>query len=43
MYMGCEECKFKQLCEELEYVMDCKDQIECEHYNAFLEGLEEYD
>ena len=43
IYVGCEECKFRQFCEELEYTMDCKDYTKCEHYDAFLEGLEEYD
>ena len=39
---GCEKCRFKHLCEELEYPLDCKDMTKCERYDAFLEGLEEY-
>ena len=37
---SCKECKFRTICEELEYPMDCEDTTKCDHYNAFLEGLE---
>lgn len=40
--MGCEVCEYRHLCEELDYPLDCEEQMECEHYSAFLEGLEEY-
>ena len=40
--MKCEECRFRDLCKEMEYPLDCEDLNKCEHYDAFLEGLEEY-
>ena len=36
----CAECKFRELCEELEYSMDCTNQFECSHYDSYLEGME---
>lgn len=39
----CASCKFKQLCEELGYPLDCEDITKCEHYDAFCEGLEEHE
>lgn len=36
----CKDCRFRNLCEELEYNLDCKDVEKCEHYEAFLEGME---
>lgn len=36
----CRECENRSLCEELEYPLTCTNKYECEHYNAFLEGVE---
>lgn len=35
---ACRECRFNDLCEELEYPMDCVNQDECTHYEAFFDG-----
>ena len=39
----CYDCRFHDICEELEYPMDCTDTSQCKHYDACMEGLEEYD
>lgn len=36
----CRECKFRYICEELEYELTCTDQSCCEHFDVYLEGLE---
>lgn len=36
----CAECKYRQLCEELGYELDCDCRNECAHYDSFLEGEE---
>lgn len=41
--MVCKYCEFKKLCEELEYALDCEAKYECEHYSAYLEGMETVD
>ena len=37
----CEDCKYKTLCIESGYSLDCTDQLGCDHYSNYLEG-EEY-
>lgn len=39
----CKECKYKDLCEELGYDLECTDQGECERYYEYLEGAEMFD
>lgn len=34
----CRECRFRDLCEFIEYPLDCENQEECEHYENFLDG-----
>ena len=36
----CKNCKYRELCEESEYILNCENQDECEHYDAYLEGEE---
>lgn len=36
----CKDCKYRGICEEQEYELECADREECEHYNAYLEGEE---
>lgn len=36
----CKECRFRDLCEEMEYELECQDQNKCDRYEAYLEGLE---
>ena len=36
----CRKCKFRKLCEELEYSLDCENEKDCEHYGDYLEGLD---
>ena len=42
MTTTCKECKYRYLCEELGHLLNCNDENKCEHYNAYLEGEEEY-
>ena len=34
----CKNCKYRELCEELNYPLDCEDQENCKHYDAFYDG-----
>lgn len=34
----CLKCEFRELCEFLEYPMECADVNGCEHYDSFLDG-----
>lgn len=36
----CKECRFRDLCEEMKYELECHDQDKCDRYEAYLEGLE---
>lgn len=36
----CKECRFRDLCEEMEYELECQDQDKCDRYEAYLECLE---
>lgn len=36
----CKECKYRKLCEEAEYPLDCTDENECEHRDDYLEAEE---
>lgn len=38
MTKTCEECMFREVCEELEYPMDCENRDECEHYESCMDG-----
>ena len=43
MAEGCAGCKYMQLCIFLEYPLVCENKDECEHYDAFMDGEEEYE
>lgn len=36
----CAECRFRELCEDLGYELDCDCRDECARYDSFLEGEE---
>lgn len=38
MTKTCKECMFMEVCEELEYPMDCENRDECEHYEYCMDG-----
>ena len=40
MTENCMECRFRRLCEQLGYELNCADDEKCDHFDAYLEGYE---
>ena len=36
----CKECRFRSYCEEFKYNLDHTNQNDCEHFEAYVEGME---